>query len=151
MKEIKEQYFINNFNYYSGLLKISRFQIERDNRIDCECQVEYTDRNKVLRVSYNSDKLNLLTYNLILASVLHEIGHIIQNLPTRTFKQTVRSEYCAEDFALKYLKEHKKRAFLEELKWITKQDTFDRLKKVKTHKPHLVAFQMLKRKYKEFL
>lgn len=152
----KSTFFVNQFYYYSGKYGIDFYKVERDNRIDTECQVEYknvknTTPEHIIRVSYNSKRLKRFPLSLILADVLHEIGHIIQDLPTNTFEEEVESEYQAERFALLELQKINKRYFLQELRHITSDKCKKRLINLSSHQPHLEAYKKLEVEFKEYL
>lgn len=152
----KTFYFVSNFYYYSGKYGIDKYILKQDNRIDTECQVEYVDKKHItskdiIQISCNSKKINKWSYNMILADVLHEIGHIIQDLQINTFEEEVESEYQAERFALLELQKINYDAFLEDLNYITSRKCYTRLYKKKQKSPHLEAYKKIRKEFKQYL
>jgi len=103
------------FKYWCGYLKLREdIDIRKDNRYDCHAAVVDYDVNPYL--IYNTKKLAKWPYCFIVCGVLHEIGHLINDLPYKTEKEKIKSEYKAERFALDIMKEHYPKLYKEAIK-----------------------------------
>jgi len=104
--------FVELFKYWCGALKLrDDIKVTKDNRYDCHAAV--VDYNTDPRLIYNSNRLAKWPYSFIVCGVLHEIGHLLNDLPYETEKEQIRSEYKAERFALDMMALHYPKLYKE--------------------------------------
>lgn len=124
----KEEQFKAMFYYWAGRFKLPEIsRVSRDNRSDAPCFVEWT-HNNTIKVGYNTKILKDRPVFVILSDVLHEIGHIIQNLPVGTRAHLVESEYQAERFALKTICYYYPRLYNQLRKYYIKTNRLEELR-----------------------
>ena len=110
-------------------------------------------------ISENNLYVRTITMGISLRDCAHpDLDRFCQNVYekiTRRAEHLVRtgeeieSEYQAELFALETLKEINKKAFMEELKYITSSKCLDKLHN--KNSPHLEAYKRLKIYYRDYL
>ena len=89
------------FHYWCGRFSVDHVPSKKDNRCNCHAMIE---DDKIL--IYNSRKLGGWQTALLINGVFHEIHHYMYKLPYNTEKQQIESEYLAELFAVKMMKQH---------------------------------------------
>jgi hypothetical protein len=96
----KVKYLYKQVERLSKLVRSRKPLVAKDNRESGMSMTwEYAMRNYVLR--YNSEFLSRLAYWEITHCVLHELGHIKKKATGE-----IQSEYRAEKFAIKVIKEY---------------------------------------------
>ena len=103
--QTKTQYFIRTTTFLLGRYGFDKsVEIVRDNRMDCPCCVDNWDDTVRIRIKYSIKQLNKHPVCYVLKFLLHEIGHLINNLSYVTAIDQINSERTAEKFALKKMK-----------------------------------------------
>ena len=101
----KYQVFEDAIIHWAEKLNVDFQEIKRDNRYKCHLVTEwYTDGSIMLK--YNTRRLAWWSYEMIMGGVFHEIGHIVNNLPYKTEKQQILSEYKAERYCLRMIQKY---------------------------------------------
>jgi hypothetical protein len=125
-RKTKGEKFVELFKYWGGRLGLKEnIPVIRDNRYSSHACIEIYDRSRTPVLKYNAKKLARWHDSYLVASVFHEIGHLIYNGPYRTEKQKIYDEYRAEKFALKMLKKYYPRLYHQNIKG-TKQTMKDK-------------------------
>jgi len=113
------QYFITTSYFLMGKHGVTTpVEVVRDNRIDCPCCVDQWDNKEKIRIKFNSKLIRNCSKSYIMSVILHEIGHILQDLPYATEQEIIDCEHQAELFALSTLKKHYKNDYKEVKKQI---------------------------------
>jgi len=112
----KGEEFVHLFKYWCGRLGLDEnIPIHKDNRFDCHAAVvDYN--NEKIRLIYNTKKLAKWSEALLMCGVLHEIGHLVNNLPYETEKEQIYSEYRAEKYSLNLMKINYPKLYKEAIK-----------------------------------
>ena len=107
MKKSREMEFLKILDFWLRQYNlIDSVIVQRDNRGDALAKVEEDDFNDEYILRYNWKILCHYRKHTRIETILHEIGHIIQNLLYNTEKQQIKSELEAEKFALSTMKKH---------------------------------------------
>ena len=135
--------FKNLFYYLNGKVGLEYLHLHK---LDASMKWAFMQVNMVdgKTVEYNSGKVLRNSKHRILATILHELGHVKNQLPYNSKEQQIKSEYSAERFTLNYLKTYFPKTYTVYLKTL-KSD----LKYYKeTSKIHYEAFKPIK-EYRE--
>lgn len=117
-KEAEERFLVN-FNYYSSLLLDKAYKCKRDLRFTCFALVE--EDNGKITVRYNPKLMCGLSEALIVCLCLHEIAHILQDLPYDTPEEQVMSERKAEQQALRWLWKYNRKYYYETVRFMREE------------------------------
>ena len=143
MKKSHGKIFIEYFELWRKRLKIKEIPISRDNRLNCTaCVVE----DKELR--YNSRILGQSSIPIIISDALHELGHLIHKYPYGTEANKIISEYEAEKFAVKIMKQYYQKELKDVIIWMKRKLLKKNHKYWKSLPEHYEAFRMIE-EYKD--
>lgn len=129
-KETKAQFLVRYFTYWCGRLKLPKPVIAlKDNRLGCTCCIDNWNDKTQICLKYNTKKLRRTPNSFLLSYALHEVGHLIDNLPYDTYEEKVESEYKAEKFAVNTMKKNYPKQYKLLLEYLRIKKTMKNLKK----------------------
>lgn len=100
-----EKIFEKLIPLYCKKFKISKVTLKRDNRIWGSAFVNWKNNKNI--ITYSSKHLDSYgSYDWVLSTLFHELGHLKYKLPYKTKKEKIFSEYKAELFGVKQLKKY---------------------------------------------
>lgn len=143
---MKIKYFIQMTNFLMGKCGLDKpIEIKKYNKMDCPCIIDNWDDDKKIKIKYNPKILNKQPLCYILNLILHEIGHLINKLPYNTDNEIINSEYEAEKFSLKFMKNHFPKEYEKQLKVIKSKGILYSLFKDRKYKnPYYFAYKKIK-------
>jgi len=144
-RKTKYELFIVLFTYWAQRFGVPGISIERDNRYTGHMITETYDDGTV-KMKYNARKLGKWSYALIVSGVFHELAHVFMDLPYKTEKQQIKSEYEAEVFSLQCVKCFYPQLIKEVIE--TEKKSLYKPKFKKMYPIHYQAFKMI-REYKK--
>lgn len=145
-KQSKSQYFVQMTNFLMGRFGFEKpIEISRDNRIDCPCCVAEWDNPEKIKIQYHSRRMGQCPKIYILNFLLHEIGHLINNMVYDTNDEIILSERAAEAFSVKVMKEEFPKLYNKMLKRMKEKRTLYRIfKEKKGRMPYYWAYKTIK-------
>jgi len=129
-KEPKYRYAIRLFHYWMGRLNLPKpIPAIKDNRMDCSFAVSDWETKENICLKYHTRRIGQQPKFYIISDILHEIGHLINNMPYGTRNNQVISEREAERFSIKMMKKHYPKQFKLVIKRMTEKQSMVKLMK----------------------
>lgn len=145
-KEAKWKYFVRMTHFLMGRYGFCKpLEVTRDNRLDCPCCVESWEDETKIKIKYHTRRLGQNCYGFVLSFLLHEIGHLENNLSYSTKEEVIESEYRAEKFAVDTMRKEHPKEYKEMLKVMMEKKSLVKIfKEKKCRFPYYWAFKKIK-------
>jgi len=145
-KEPKWKYFVRMAHFLMGRFGFDKpLVVVRDNRIDCPCCVDDWNDAEKIKIQYHSRRLGRVPYCYVLSFLLHEIGHLVNEMPYATDMEVIESEREAERFSNETIKEEYPEVYKQMIKEMRKRKSLVKIFREKTcRNPYYWAYKELK-------